>query len=234
MDFIVEKLVLPVHSIFFYQSSILWGCFTDTVNLSRPQIEACFSKYKAEDVDAFLCQLYPTADPDKSVFRCYCYEIMEIAVHLECQSVVESAITYMEEVPSILAKEFEDIQHSRMEKWFLMAKRISSPKLDKLLATILCESFDKMQGSFSSNQLASILSCIPGESVLQLVMSKDNQLKKRVELRLEHNASCASCENENYKRVKTWAFKKSEYVPPLTWSCPKCKDKFRLSFCGLM
>lgn len=224
VDFIVQGTVLPVHSAFFYQSSILQSCFTDTTNMGRPQLESCFRRYHVSHVGAFLCQLYPAADPERTILKNHCRQIVELAIHLECESVVRSVRSYLEDVPGVVLDDLKSFEALKFEKWFSAVAKLRSQKLEGCLVEFMCTWFDTIVSKFSDVEMSSILSNLSGLSVLHLLKGRDKFLRKEVSVRVEQGSSCTKCHHTVFSPIETYKSNRDGLLWSKSWTCPRCMD----------
>lgn len=234
VDFIVQNITLPVHSVLFYESDILQGCFTETTNEGRPQIESCFTKYKVDVVDAFLSQLYPSADPSRRLLDAHFYEVMEMGIHLDCGSVIASTKKYTEGVleleEGLYFANFSECEAVEVMEWFTLVEKIESEPLSRSLMSNFCCSFNDLLKKFSDDELTSILSKLSGEMRLELFLSIDNQIKEKKKVTLYQKNACTSCQEEGMKMIQTWKVNFKDSYRSLDCHCAKCEEKFKISF----
>lgn len=169
--FIVEKEVLPVHSVMFYESSILQECLADTAAKSKPRMESCFLNYNVEEVVAFLCQVYPLPDSERVTLKKNFCAIVDIGHMLECRGTLNSVGRFLEDNSGVVLERLKVFEKVPYVNIFTMVRKIESTKLDATVMAYVAQNFQSIKTKFSDSDLSSTFSTLPGECVLKLALN---------------------------------------------------------------
>lgn len=228
VEFVVEGIVLPVHSIFFFDSEILQGCFEDTADQGKPRLENCFSRYKVQDMIAFLCQIYPMVDPDKLELREHIFEIVDLAIQLGCGRVINTVGAYLERYPELFLSDFEDFKVVKYEKWFMLTGKLASSKIVSILTGFLVQAFDDMKKRFSHAELSSILTHLSSAALLQFTLGRENLLKQGPDGKIKRFRSCDLCAKTLSAQARCWVFDRTTENLAQVWKCSSCNTESTL------
>lgn len=226
----MKNAVLPVHSVLLYGSTTIQHHLANVANDEMPRVEGCFADYEVDEVDAFLSQLYPAADPERKVLERTCCEVMELALHFGCESVLDSALSYIFEVPQFVHQCFEDYNPEKIAKWFSVSLKTKSRPMHDFLEDTLFQNFEDLKRDLSGEDLASLLSSLPPASVLDLLRdARISKSESEFEMKLDHCTNCTSCEKEQRRTVKKWTVQRKHYKR-LEWTCPICTSEFEIRY----
>lgn len=189
----MEDKILPVHSFVLEGSAILRACFSDSLNVGKPSIKTSFRKYTVHEVTAFLSQLYPMADPERTILRHNCCKIVDIAKYFGCESVIASVKSYLESAPVILTSGVDPLKPMDSVRWFSLAKTLCSKTLDSALVQHLIGNFETLMESITDDQIEDLFSHLSGAIGMKVAKARDKIFRGKIYVGICPKNKCSSC-----------------------------------------
>lgn len=224
-EFVVEGQTMPVHKLFFYGSRILQSCFKACNNEVKPRLEGCVSSVKLEDMDAFLCQVYPNADENKDMIPANCTGIVQIAKRLDCSAVLTSVKMYLQSNTGYILKELDCAMPSQYEKWLYLARELGSWDLELIITEHIESRFDRLFEISSDGSWVPVFELLSGKAMLHFAKAVRTTRKLDQDWSFEICSKCAECKNEEFHckfSVRELMLCEKRFTTKSKWKCPSC------------
>lgn len=186
LDFKIEGVCLPVHSMIVSQSKVLYAAVHDTINEDRICLESCFKNVKISTMDSLLSQLYSSGHPyprDLEENR----SVMDVACRLGFHQIFEMGMKYLNEyrILNLLEKELIKLNPEYVLWWLRAIQKSKDVMTYRLITEFLAENYNKILGEQAGPEWSTVKSEISKGIVCDVATELRKQLDTRVVLRCE-------------------------------------------------
>lgn len=196
LDFKIEGVCLPVHSMIVSQSKVLYAAIHDTTNEDRICLESCFNNVKIPTMDSLLSQLYSSGHPyprDLEESR----SVMDAACRLGFHQVFQMGMKYLKEYAMVhtLENELAKLDPEYILWWLRAIQKTKDDTIYDLIVSFLAQDYNKILGDEAGSEWSAVKLEISKDILCDVAMIMRKQLDVRV---VWH---CEPCNNHKIHKL---------------------------------